>query len=276
MEKEIKIFENPQFGKIRTMGTSEEPLFCASDVCKALGYSNGRKAVADHADEGDVTKCYTPMKNQFGAVVQQLVTYVNESGLYALIFGSKLESAKDFKRWVTSEVLPSIRKHGAYMTNDVIERTLTDPDFLIKLATELKNEKQARMLAEHKVEQQSKQLTEQQPKIEFYNTVVKSNDTVDMEESAKILNFPNVGRNKLFDIMREMKVFFGTKARPYQKYIDNGCFKLVEYKYIQNDQIKIGWKVVVFQKGLDFMRCVVKQYLEEQKQKNNDGQMTLF
>lgn len=95
---------------IRTQVTNEgDPLFCANDVCSALGYVNPRKAVADHVDEGDVTKRDTPTTSG-----NQLITYVNESGLYALIFGSKLESAKEFKRWVTSEVLPSIRKTGKY------------------------------------------------------------------------------------------------------------------------------------------------------------------
>lgn len=98
---------------IRTQVTDEgEPLFCANDVCAALGYVNPRKAVADHVDEGDVTKRDTPTTSG-----NQLISYVNESGLYALIFGSKLESAKEFKRWVTSEVLPSIRKTGGYFTN---------------------------------------------------------------------------------------------------------------------------------------------------------------
>ena len=100
-----------------------EPLFCANDVCAALGYVNSRKAVADHVDEGDVTKRDTPTISG-----NQLMTYVNESGLYALIFGSKLESAKDFKRWVTSEVLPSIRKTGSYSAT----KTLKEPELKVK------------------------------------------------------------------------------------------------------------------------------------------------
>ena len=106
---EIKIFENPAFGQIRTLGTEDEPLFCASDVCNALGYSNGRDAISRHVDEGDVVKCDTPT---IGGI--QTMSFVNESGLYALIFGSKQERAKEFKLWVTHEVLPSIRKTGSY------------------------------------------------------------------------------------------------------------------------------------------------------------------
>ena len=123
---DIQIFNNPQFGSVRTTGTPEEPWFCATDVCKALGYANGRKATADHVDEGDVTKRDTPTTNQFGSEVIIQMTYVNESGLYALIFGSKLPAAKAFKKWVTSEVLPSIRKTGQY---GISQRGLSLPNF---------------------------------------------------------------------------------------------------------------------------------------------------
>nr|DAI83617.1 MAG TPA: repressor domain protein [Caudoviricetes sp.] len=112
----VKIFNHPVFGQVRIIedDASSELLFCANDVTLALGYSNGRDAVAKHVDEGDVAKRDTPIPNQYGTLVNQSVTYITESGVYALIFGSKQERAKDFKRWVTSEVLPSIRKTGQY------------------------------------------------------------------------------------------------------------------------------------------------------------------
>ena len=134
MNEQIQIFENPQFGQIRTAGTPDEPLFCAPDICRALGYSNNRKAVADHCDEGDVTKRYTPTKNQYGAEVNQSITFVNESGLYALIFGSKLQKAKEFKRWVTSEVLPTIRRTGQYSISNQSKPTFENlPDAVFEL-----------------------------------------------------------------------------------------------------------------------------------------------
>ena len=111
MNEQIKIFESPQFGKIRTAGTPDEPMFCAADVCRALQYVNSRDALAKHVDEDDVAKRDTI--DRLGR--KQSMAYVNESGLYALIFGSKLKTAKDFKRWVTSVVLPTIRKTGGYM-----------------------------------------------------------------------------------------------------------------------------------------------------------------
>ena len=108
---EIQIFQNQEFGAIRTMSNEQgEPLFCAKDVCDALKHTNSRRAIAKLVDEGDVTKRYTPTKSG-----NQVMTFINESGLYALILSSKLESAKRFKHWVTSEVLPSIRKQGGYM-----------------------------------------------------------------------------------------------------------------------------------------------------------------
>ena len=137
----IKIFSSPQFGQVRiiTDDASGELLFCANDVTQALGYSNGRDAVAKHVDEWDVAKRDTPIPNQHGALVNQSVTYITESGLYALIFGSKQERAKEFKRWVTSEVLPSIRKTGQYSIgqqqatlNEQIQANLTFADWTIK------------------------------------------------------------------------------------------------------------------------------------------------
>lgn len=116
--KEIQIFRSPQFGQVRIIrdDASGELLFCANDVTTALGYANGRDAVSKHVDEWDVAKRDTPIPNQYGTQVIQSVTYVTESGLYSLIFGSKQERAKQFKHWVTSEVLPSIRKSGGYHT----------------------------------------------------------------------------------------------------------------------------------------------------------------
>ena len=108
---EIQIFKNQEFGAIRTVISEQgEVMFCAKDVCDALGYNNSRDALRKHVEKGDVAKCDTPTTSG-----NQFMTFTNESGLYALIFSSKLESAKRFKHWVTSEVLPSIRKQGGYM-----------------------------------------------------------------------------------------------------------------------------------------------------------------
>ena len=133
----MQVFNNPEFGKVRTVVINNEPWFIGKDVAMALGYSNPRKALNDHVDSEDkgVTKCDT-----LGGA--QEMTVINESGVYALIFGSKLPTAKKFKHWVTSEVLPDIRKHGLYAKQSVIDMMLNDPDSCIKLLTEYKQEKQ--------------------------------------------------------------------------------------------------------------------------------------
>ena len=142
---EVQIFNNEEFGQVRTLVINGEPWFVGKDVAEILGYSNTRKALADHVDEEDkeVTKCDT-----LGGV--QDLTVINESGLYSLILSSKMPNAKKFKSWVTSEVLPSIRKHGIYATDNVIDNILNNPDFGIQLLTKLKEERTARVEAERR------------------------------------------------------------------------------------------------------------------------------
>ena len=141
----LQVFTKDEFGTIRTVQLNNETYFVGKDVATALGYANARDALAKHVAEEDkgVAKCDTLGGKQDLAVI-------NESGLYALIFGSKLESAKRFKHWVTSEILPSIRKHGIYATDNVIDNILNNPDFGIELLTKLKEERAARLEAERK------------------------------------------------------------------------------------------------------------------------------
>lgn len=193
---ELKIFKNSQFGTIRTLSINNEPWFVGKDVAEILGYSNTRDAIAKHVDDEDKrTEDGVAIRDTIGRM--QKTPIINESGLYSLILSSKLPKAKEFKRWVTSEVLPSIRKHGAYMTDDVLERTITDPDFMIKLLTKMKEEKKAREIAE----QQVKELT---PKGIFADAVNSSETSILVGELAKLLkqNGVNMGRNRLFDWMK--------------------------------------------------------------------------
>ena len=130
---ELQIFKNEDFGEIRTIIIEDKPYFVANDVARALGYTNPRDAMAKHVDEEDkgVADCDT-----LGG--KQEMTIINESGLYALAFGSRLETAKKFKHWVTSDVLPSIRKHGAYMTPATLEAAILNPDTMIKNTDRIK------------------------------------------------------------------------------------------------------------------------------------------
>lgn len=148
--QEVKLFENEEFGKIRIVAIDNEPWFVGKDVAEALGYANASKAVSVHVSEEDRILKTLEADSQNGNVVKTQTALINESGLYALIFGSKLESAKQFKHWVTSEVLPSIRKHGIYATDNVINNILNNPDFGIELLTKLKEERAARVEAEKK------------------------------------------------------------------------------------------------------------------------------
>ena len=169
----IKIYENIEFGKIRVEEKGEDPWFVANDICKILGYSNPRKAIIDHVDPEDkvVTKCDT-----LGG--QQEVTIINESGLYSLILSSKLPKAKTFKRWITNEVIPSIRKHGVYLTPDKLEEVLLNPDTLIKLATELKEEKLINARKEQLI-------GELKPKADYTDLILKNKGIVTVTAIAK-------------------------------------------------------------------------------------------
>ena len=144
--KEIEIFNNEEFGEIRTVTIDGEPWFVGKDVAEALKYNEPHKAIQRHVEDDDRTKY--PVTDSTGRT--QDTWLISESGLYALIFGSKLESAKRFKHWVTNEVLPAIRKHGIYATDNVIDNILNNPDFGIELLTKLKEERTARVEAERK------------------------------------------------------------------------------------------------------------------------------
>lgn len=241
----IQVFNNEQFGSIRTTGTADEPLFCAADVCKALGYANGRDAVAKHCDEGDVAKCDTP--TQSGT---QLMTYVNESGLYSLIFGSKLEQAKRFKHWVTKEVLPSIRKHGAYATTQTIDSIIANPDNAIKLLTALKEsneraarEREQRLAAEGQVAELEKKDIENKPKVVYADAVAGSNSSCLIGEMAKMIaqNGYPIGEKRLFQWLRDNHYLCSYGERfnqPYQQYIEQGLFTMKQSVYSVNGEMR--------------------------------------
>lgn len=150
--KDLKVFQKSEFGEIRTIIINNEPWFVGKDVAIILGYQNPQDAIKNHVEKED-RKMGEPNATPYildSLGRKQYPTFINESGLYALIFGSQLPSAKDFKHWVTSEVLPSIRKHGIYATDKVIDDILNNPDFGIELLTKLKEEREARVKAEQR------------------------------------------------------------------------------------------------------------------------------
>ena len=187
-----KVF-NYQGNQLRTVVIDNEPWFVAKDVCEILNHSNHKVAIS-RLDEDEVSKVY--LTDSLGR--KQQTNVVNEAGLYSLILTSNKPEAKQFKRWITHEVIPSIRKHGAYMTPETIEKVLSDPDTIIKLATTLKEERQKRLEAEKIIEQQK-------PKVLFAEAVETSESSVLVGELAKILrqNGIDIGRNRLFRWLRE-------------------------------------------------------------------------
>ncbi len=198
METSIEIFTNPDFGNIRVSEINGEPMFCASDLAMILNYQSAKDALRG-VDTEDRQILPTPTN---GGI--QDLSYVSESGLYQLVLKSTKPEAKQFRKWVTSEVLPSIRKHGAYMTKQTIEKAITSPDFLIKLATQLKDEQMKRRLAESKLELEEAINEENLPKVMFANAVATSNKSILVGEMAKILrqNGYEIGERRLFEYLR--------------------------------------------------------------------------
>ena len=225
----LQIFKNEEFGQVRTMLINDEPWFVGKDVTAILGYSNPSKALSDHVDEEDKLN-----NKSLSSLGQRGGWIINESGLYSLILSSKLPTAKKFKKWVTSEVLPSIRKHGAYMTNETLEEALTSPDFLIKLATELKKEKEQRQALE-------KEQKKNAPKVLFADAVSGSNTSILIGDFAKILkqNGVKIGQNKLFSWLRENNYLIKRRGSSYnmptQKSMDLGLFEIKENTITKSD-----------------------------------------
>lgn len=253
---EIQIFNNPEFGAIRTAGTADEPIFCANDICRALGYNNGRDAIARHCDEGDVVKRDTLTS---GGI--QSMSFVNESGMYALIFGSKMESARQFKRWVTSEVLPTIRKHGAYATAETIEDLIRNPENGIRLLEALNEERERRkheqiqrQEAEAMVNRLEEQAVADRPKVVFADAVAGSKSACLIGELAKMIsqNGVEIGEKRLYQWMRDQHYLCSYGERynqPYQKYIERGLFTMKQNVYSVDGELRTRNTTKVTGKG---------------------------
>ena len=233
---ELQVFNNDEFGSIRTVIIENEPWFVGKDVAEVLGYTNPSKALSDHVDTEDKLNNETLL-----SLGQRGGWLINKSGLYSLILSSKLPRAKKFKRWVTSEVLPAIRKTGSYNLPD-----FNNPAEAARAWAKEYEEKQKALA----------QVTEMKPKAEFYDDVTGSTDTIDIGSVAKVLNIPNMGRNKLFSFLREKKVL-NKRNEPYQEYVDKGYFRQIETSWEHNGTTHINLKTVVFQKGVDYIRQLV-------------------
>lgn len=218
---EIKVFENKQFGSVRSILKDGEPWFVAADVCRALELTNTPKALErlDADEKMTITSSDSHSGQRGGA---QSMNIVNEPGLYALVLGSRKPEAKAFKRWITHEVIPAIRKHGGYLTPEKVEEALLNPDVLIRLATELKDEREQRRALEG-------QIAEDKPYTGFGRAIAASSDAILVREFAKLANNAGIpiGQNRLYRWLRANS-YLMQDNKPYQRYVDNGWFALRE------------------------------------------------
>lgn len=213
----LQVFNSKEFGQVRTVIQGEDVWFVAQDVCDVLGINKQRDAYSrlDEDERGSV------LVDTLGG--QQNVNAINESGLYSLILRSRKPQAKSFKKWVTSEVLPSIRKHGAYMTDQVLEQAVTNPDFAIGLLTKLKEEKEKLAAAQQ-------QIVQQQPLVTFAEACMQSDKSLKVSEVAKLAAKHNIkiGQRQLFAKLREWNLLFKRSTEPTQTAVEKGYFEIAQ------------------------------------------------
>ena len=235
----VKIWENPEFGELRVVEMNGEPWMVGKDVAQALGYAKPRNAIAAHVDEED--KKEAPIQGDLGGI--QSMTVINESGLYSLVLSSKLPGAKRFRRWVTGEVLPSIRKDGGYIKT---APGMTDADIMAK----------AILLAQKTIEGQKAPIAEMTPKALFADAVSASSTSILVGDLAKLIrqNGLDIGQNRLFDWLRNNGYLIRAKGMswnmPTQRSMDLGLFEVKETSITHSDgHISVNKTVKVTGKG---------------------------
>ena len=230
MENKIQIFNNEEFGEVRTLNEDGKIYFVASDIAKRLGYMKPANAISAHCRY--TLKRSIPHPQGKGTLD---VNVIPEGDVYSLVLSSKLPTAKKFKRWVTSEVLPSIRKTGSYS----LEIPKDYPSALRALADQCELNRLMK------------------PKADFYDTVASTESLLSMNDTAKILNM-GIGRNRLFKFLRDKNVLMKDNM-PYQRYVDAGYFKVVESYYMAGDNSVVSKTTYVRQRGVDYIRKLLKE-----------------
>ncbi|MEG9198882.1 phage antirepressor [Lactococcus lactis] len=240
--------------QLRTVLIDNEPFFVGKDAAAAIGYSNTRKAIKDHVKGKYLreARIVTPSG-------MQTVTVISEPGLYQLAGESKLPSAEPFQDWVYEEVLPTIRKHGAYMTNEVIEKTLTSPDFIIQLATKLKDEQEARLELEKENSQLSLDLAEATEKTRYLDLILDSPDELIVKQIAQDYGISAVKFNQILNKLR-IQYKQNNQWILYSKFQGKGYIKSRTFNYIGSDKkqhtrINTCWT----QKGREFLYRKLKK-----------------
>lgn len=237
---DLKIWENPEFGELRIVDMDGEPWMVGKDVAQALGYAKPENAIANHVDEEDKT---STLIQGSGSNYKSKTTIINESGLYSLVLSSKLPGAKRFRRWVTGEVLPSIRKDGGYIKT---APGMTDADIMAK----------AILLAQKTIEGQKAQIAEMTPKALFADAVSASSTSILVGDLAKLIrqNGMDIGQNRLFDWLRNNGYLIRAKGMswnmPTQRSMDMGLFEVKETSITHSDgHISVNKTVKVTGKG---------------------------
>jgi prophage antirepressor-like protein len=238
---EMMIFNNPEFGSVRTVCIDGEPWLVGKDIALILKYTNPQKAIRDHVDPEDRTV------NESFTVNGTMATLINESGFYSLVLSSKLPTAKKFKRWVTSEVLPTIRKTGGYVANEdvFVETYLPFADEPIKQLFRI----QCRV-----INQLNERIRKDEPKVKFADHVSDSTNLIDVNKMAKLCadHGIRIGRNRLFAWLRSRGILMGGNI-PYQEYIENGYFRVKESVYETNGQTRTYQQTFVTGKGQQYI-----------------------
>ena len=238
---EVTVFENDQFGSIRTIIRDGEPWFVGADVCRALELDDTHKAV-ERLDDDEKGRSSIPTP---GGAQELLV--VNEPGLYALVLGSRKPEAKAFRRWITHEVIPTIRKHGGYLTPQAIEQFLDNPDLIVEMALKMKAERE-------KCEMLESELLAAKPKVEYFNDLVDRETLTGIRETAKELDWSE--RNFTRYLVDNGFAYRDQKSRlqPYAKHVEDGLFVLKECKSNRNPWS--GTQMMITPKGRETLRLL--------------------
>lgn len=249
MNTEIQIFNSLQFGQLRGMNISGEVWLMATDVARRLGYTNPQKAIRDHVEDDDKTV------NESFTVNGTIPVLINESGLYSLIITSKLPQAREFKHWVTSEVLPQIRKTGGYIhtTPDMSNDEIMARGYLVAMATIEQKEKQ---LAEAQ-----QIIEEQKPMVQFAEAITASQAAILIGDLAKLItqNGYKIGRTTLFKWLRDHGFLFKNETRPYQIWVEKGLFEISETLVQTHHGSKIKFTTKVTPKGQRYFLDIFKK-----------------
>ena len=251
MEQVIKIFENEEFGKVRTVVKDGEPWFVGKDVAECLGYSKPRNAINAHVDNED--KALAPIQGGCSTGTQNTMI-INESGLYSLVLSSKLPRAKEFRRWVTATILPTLRRTGGYVSNE----EMFIENYLPFLDEPYRDLFRLQMTA---IEKLNERIRHDQPLVEFANQVAGTDNLIDMNAMAKLARAENipVGRNRLYSWLKGKGVLMANNL-PYQTFIDCGYFAVKESVFETPTMTKTYQQTFVTGKGQRFVITLLRKY----------------